>query len=94
MPFSESYNLFPIELIFIDAWLDYMSEFWVHNMQEFLKFDSIGDRTLQPFCNSINLYGGDSYPLYFSMLCLRYLIPLFPIDIAAGCGNAMVLNAL
>ena len=70
MSFSEGYDFFPIELVLVDAWFDRMSEFWMHHVQEFLKFDCIGDLSLQPFCNSINLYGGNSYPLYLSMLNL------------------------
>ena len=72
-----------------------MSEFWMHYVQEFLKFDDIGDLAFQSFCNSINFYSSNSYPLYFSMLYLRYLISLFPIDIAAYCGDhAVVLESV
>ena len=94
MSFCESYDFFSVEFVFVDAWLDCMSEFWVHHIQEFVKFDGYGDLALQPFCNSINLYGGNSYPLYFSVLYLQYLIPLFTINVTTCGGDAMVLNAL
>ena len=70
MLFSESYNFFTIKFVSIDAWFNCMSEFWVHHVQEFLKFNGIGDLALQSFCNFINFYGSNSYPLYFSMLYL------------------------
>ena len=46
MSFNESYDFFPIGLIFVDTWLDCISEFWVHHFQEFLEFDVIWNLTL------------------------------------------------
>ena len=70
MLFCESYDFFPIKFIFVDAWFDCMSEFWMHHIAEFLKFDGIRDLALQSFYNSINFYSGNSYTLYFSVLYL------------------------
>ena len=46
MLLCESYDIFPIEFIFVDAWFDCMFEFWMHYVQEFLKFDGFGDLAL------------------------------------------------
>ena len=48
MSFGEGYDFFPIEFVFVDAWFDCMSKFWVHDIQELLEFDGSWDLALQP----------------------------------------------
>ena len=94
MSFCKGYKFFPTELVFVNAGFNCMSEFWMHHVQEFLKFNTVWNLTFQVIGDPVYLDGGKSYPLYFSMLFLRYLIPLFPIDVAACCRDTMVLNSV